>query len=99
MKINFSNFFVISFLLFSSSIYASPEEDRELFHDHFEKLFPNTEYSDYKNGVYSIDSSSREQWESIEDFPPYEINVENGEELFNTPFKNGNTFIYLVNSC
>ena len=55
MKINFSNFFVISFLLFSSSIYASPEEDRELFHDHFEKLFPNTEYSDYKNGVYSID--------------------------------------------
>ena len=92
MKINFSNFFAISFLLVSVGVYASPEEDRELFHDHFEKLFPNTEYSDYKNGVYSIDSSSREQWESIEDFPPYEINVENGEELFNTPFKNGNTY-------
>ena len=92
MKTNFSNFFAISFLLLSAGIYASPEEDRELFHDHFEKLFPNTEYSDYKNGVYSIDSSSREQWESIEDFPPYEINVESGEELFNTPFKNGNTY-------
>ena len=82
----------MSLLLVSVGIYASPEEDRELFRDHFEKLFPNTEYSDYKNGVYSIDPSSREQWESIEDFPPYEINVESGEELFNTPFKNGNTY-------
>ena len=44
------------------------------------------------NGVYSIDLSSREQWESIEDFPPYEINIEQGEELFNTPFKNGNNY-------
>ena len=60
MKIKFSNFFAISLLLVTVGVYASPEEDRELFHDHFEKLFPNTEYSDYKNGVYSIDSSSRE---------------------------------------
>ena len=88
MKYTFSKIVFMSLVLISTSINASPEEDRELFHDHFKKLFPDTEYSDYKNGVYSIDSSSREQWESIEDFPPYEINVENGEELFNTPFKN-----------
>ena len=60
------------------------------------KLFPDTEYSDYKNGVYSIDSSSREQWESIEDFPPYEINVENGEELFNTPFKMATPMLHVL---
>ena len=43
--------------------------------------------SDYKNGVYSIDKSAREQWESMEEFPPYELNVDRGEELFNMPFK------------
>ena len=76
----------------SLNIYASPEDDLIDFQNYFKNKFPNTEFSDYKNGVYSIDPSSREQWESIEEFPPYEINVEQGEELFNTPFKNGNTY-------
>ena len=79
-------------LLLAFNVHASPEDDQERFWDYFKERFPDTEYSDYKNGVYSIDLSSREQWESIEDFPPYEINIEQGEELFNTPFKNGNTY-------
>ena len=79
-------------LFVNVTAFASPEQDQELFRDHFENRFPNTEFSDYKNGVYSIDASSREQWESIEDFPPYELNIDQGEELFNVPFKNGNTY-------
>ena len=79
-------------LFVSLNIYASPEDDLTDFQNYFKNKFPNTEFSDYKNGVYSIDPSSREQWESIEEFPPYEINIEQGEELFNTPFKNGNTY-------
>ena len=83
-------FYILLFV--SLNIYASPEDDLADFQNYFKNKFPNTEFSDYKNGVYSIDSSSREQWESIEEFPPYEINIEQGEELFNTPFKNGNTY-------
>ena len=91
MKSSFHKFLLI-ILFVNFTAFASPEEDQELFRDYFENRFPNTEFSDYKNGVYSIDASSREQWESIEDFPPYEINVEDGETLFNQPFKNGNTY-------
>jgi len=83
-------FYILLFV--SLNIYASPEDDLTDFQNYYKNKFPNTEFSDYKNGVYSIDSSSREQWESIEEFPPYEINIEQGEELFNTPFKNGNTY-------
>ena len=83
-------FYILLFV--SLNLSASPEEDLMNFQKYFKNKFPNTEFSDYKNGVYSIDSSAREQWESIEDFPPYEINIEQGEELFNTPFKNGNTY-------
>ena len=83
-------FYILLFV--SLNIYASPEDDLANFQNYFKNKFPNTEFSDYKNGVYSIDSSSREQWESIEEFPPYEINIEQGEELFNVPFKNGNTY-------
>ena len=74
------------------SVQATPEEDRKAFQAYYEKRFPDTPRDDYINGVYSIDPSSREQWEDIEEFPPYEINVENGEELFKKPFKNGKTY-------
>ena len=80
--------FIILGLAISTNVISSPEEDYQRFKDYFLDRFPETEFSDYKNGVYSIDLSSREQWESIEDFPPYEINIEQGEELFNMPFKN-----------
>lgn len=71
---------------------ASPEEDLKDFRDYYMKRFPNTPLEDFQNGVYSIDAPSREQWESIEEFPPYELNLEKGEELFNQPFANGKSY-------
>ena len=70
----------------------TPQEDLEKFQNYFYKKFPNTPKDDFINGVYSIDADSREQWESIEEFPPYELSIEKGEKLFNTPFKNGKTY-------
>jgi len=71
---------------------ASPEEDLKAFRAYFLERFPNVPMEEFVNGVYAIDAPSREQWEAIEEFPPYEIAIEEGEELFNTPFKNGKTF-------
>ena len=84
--------FAIIFLIPTLSVLASPEKDFDKFVNHFKERFPNTPYEDYKNGVYSIDASAREQWEAMEEFPPYELNVDRGEELFNQAFKNGNTY-------
>ena len=84
--------FAIIFLVPALSVLASPERDFDKFVNHFKERFPNTPYEDYKNGVYSIDASAREQWEAMEEFPPYELNVDRGEELFNQAFKNGNTY-------
>ncbi|MGD8592932.1 MAG: sulfur oxidation c-type cytochrome SoxA [Gammaproteobacteria bacterium] len=71
---------------------ASPEDDLKAFRAYFLERFPNVPLEEFANGVYAIDSASREQWEAIEEFPPYEIAIEEGEEIFNTPFKNGKTF-------
>jgi sulfur-oxidizing protein SoxA len=70
-------------------VQASPEQDLKEFRAYFKKRFPDTPFNDFINGVYSIDAASREQWEEIEEFPPYELNIEKGETLFNTPFANG----------
>ncbi|MEA2093339.1 MAG: sulfur oxidation c-type cytochrome SoxA [Pseudomonadota bacterium] len=71
---------------------ASPETDLEKFQSYNKKRFPNTPFNDFINGVYSIDAASREQWEEIEEFPPYELSLERGKELFGQPFKNGKTY-------
>ena len=77
---------------FSLSVQAAPEEDLEKFRSYFKKRFPDTPFHDFINGVYSIDSASRAQWEEIEEFPPYELNIDKGIALFNKPFKNGKTY-------
>ena len=71
---------------------ATPAEDLKAFQDYYKKRFPDTPFADFNNGVYSIHAPSREQWESIEEFPPYELNVEKGQELWEKPFANGKTF-------
>ena len=71
---------------------TTPETDLQEFRNYFKKRFPNTPFADYVNGVYSIDAASREQWEDIEEFAPYELNITKGENLFTTPFANGKTY-------
>jgi sulfur-oxidizing protein SoxA len=71
---------------------ATPEDDLKKFRTYYEKRFPKTPFNDFVNGVYSVDPSSRSQWEEIEEFPPYELNVENGKTLFSKPFANGKTY-------
>ena len=76
----------------SANLAASPKEDLKTFRDYYAKRFPSVPFQDFTNGVYSIDKPSREQWESIEEFPPYELNIERGETLYKTPFKNGKNY-------
>ncbi len=76
----------------SVAVQASPQQDLKEFRAYYKERFPDVPFNDYVNGVYAIDQASREQWESIEEFPPYELNIDNGKKLFNTPFKNGKTY-------
>lgn len=71
---------------------ASPDQDLKEFRAYYKKRFPKVPFQEYSNGVYALDPEARSQWEAIEDFPPYEMSVENGKKLFNTPFKNGKTY-------
>ncbi|MEN8801671.1 MAG: sulfur oxidation c-type cytochrome SoxA [Thiogranum sp.] len=76
----------------SLAVQASPKEDLKEFRAYFAERFPDVPFKEYVNGVYAIDQASREQWEAIEEFPPYELNIDNGKTAFQTPFKNGKTY-------
>jgi sulfur-oxidizing protein SoxA len=68
---------------------ADPEADREAFRAYFLARFPDVALADYADGIYALDEKARQQWLEIEDFPPYEFAVEQGEALFGQPFANG----------
>ena len=76
-------------LAMSSVVQASPEDDRKAFVKFFQDRFPDVKGDDWINGVYAIDASSRAQWEEIEEFPPYEMYVDEGKKLFEQKFANG----------
>jgi L-cysteine S-thiosulfotransferase len=71
---------------------STPEEDLNAFRGYFKKRFPNVEMEEYVNGVYSIDPVGRENWEAIEEFPPYEPFIDDGKTMWETPFANGKTY-------
>ncbi len=71
---------------------STPAEDTEAFRSYFKKAVPDVKFEDFQNGVYALDADSRSQWEEIEEFPPYEIALDNGAQLWEKPFKNGKSF-------
>lgn len=68
---------------------ADPEADRLALREYYAARFPQVALDAHKDGVYAIDSGAREQWLEMEEFPPYEIAVDEGAELFAAPFANG----------
>lgn len=71
---------------------STPAEDREAFKGFYKKHISGVDQSDFINGVYALDADARSQWEDIEEFPPYEIALEKGAELWNKKFANGKSF-------
>jgi sulfur-oxidizing protein SoxA len=71
---------------------TTPEEDLAAFHNFFKNRFPDVPMEEYTNGVYAIDPIGRENWEAIEEFPPYEPFVDEGQAMWETPFANGKTY-------
>lgn len=71
---------------------ASPESDLKEFQTYFKKKFPDVKFDDYANGLYALNPVYRAQWEAYNEFPPYELGLENGRKMWEKPFKNGKTF-------
>lgn len=76
----------------TSTAVASPEKDKAVWDQFYKERFPNVPENDYVNGVYAIDKVGRENWEAIEEFPPYEPFIDAGQEMWEKPFANGKTY-------
>jgi sulfur-oxidizing protein SoxA len=73
---------------------ADPKKDLEQFRNYFKQKFPTVKFDQYSDGFYHLPGMDeyREQFEALNEFPPYEIGVTNGKKIWETPFPNGKTF-------
>ena len=83
-------------LLFSENNSSLPQEDQQLIQNFFIERFPDVPFQDFANGVYALDEIARQNWEALEEFPPYEIYIDTGEsiwkndiEVYSACFTNG----------
>ena len=72
--------------------FAGPNEDLKEYRAMFMKKFPGVSLQEFSNGVYAIDKQQRANWEQIEEFPPYGPYIDQGQALFEKPFKNGKSY-------
>ena len=72
--------------------WSGPEEDLAALRDFYAKRFPDIELSAHKDGAYALDEAKREQWLEMEEFPPYEIAVDDGADLYQEGFANGGSY-------
>lgn len=75
----------------SITAFASPQSDLKAYQSYFKERFPGVAFQDFGNGIYALNKPLREQWENMEEFPPYEIAVDEGKDIFERKFKNGKT--------
>lgn len=71
---------------------TSPADDIKVYREYFQKRFPGIPLSEFANGAYALDKVARDNWMAIEEFPPYELPIEEGETMWNTPFANGKSY-------
>jgi len=71
---------------------ATPAEDREALKEYYKKNTPSANFDDYINGIYAYNKGARAQWEEIEEFPPYEIQIDDGKAMWDKKFANGKSY-------
>jgi sulfur-oxidizing protein SoxA len=89
-KMRICLFFLLLLSIFS--VTADPLADQQQLRQYYKKLFPSLKLADYAEGVYALDPIAKQSWLAINEFPPYEPALEQGKILFNTPFKNGQSY-------
>jgi sulfur-oxidizing protein SoxA len=79
-------------LLQLTLVLADPADDHLLYQKYFLNRFPGMFLADFANGSYAIDKQDRDNWVAIEEFPPYDPAIDEGERLWGTAFPNGGSY-------
>lgn len=75
--------------LYAADPAASAEAQAKEFREFFYKRFPDIKPADYIYGVYALNADARAQFEAMNEFPPYDGAIKEGQAFYNKPLANG----------
>ncbi|MHB0990117.1 MAG: sulfur oxidation c-type cytochrome SoxA [Burkholderiales bacterium] len=79
-------------LLAGGPAFATPAQDRQNLVNYFTGKFPAIKLDQYVYGSLAFDPDSMAQYNSIMDFPPFGTIIDQAQQMWNTPFRNGKTY-------
>ncbi|MDJ0656214.1 MAG: sulfur oxidation c-type cytochrome SoxA [Xanthomonadales bacterium] len=79
----------LAVLLGTTAVHAGPEEDRQRFREFYQNRLSSIPLEAHVDGAYAMNAGAREQWLEMEEFPPYEFELDEGQELFEASFADG----------
>lgn len=79
--------------ILTTLVYADVIADRDEFRRFYQQRFPAVAEDDFVFGVYAIDQELNEQWQAINEFPPYEFALDAGKALVGENFADGSNLI------
>jgi sulfur-oxidizing protein SoxA len=79
-------------LLASAQAGAVPEDDRNQLVKYYQTKFPNIPVEDYVLGALAFEPDAKAQYDAIMEFPPFEVDLDKGRKLWETPLKSGKTY-------
>ena len=75
------SFWIVVALCFATGAsLAESEHDRKAFRAMYQQKFPQVGLDDFVLGVYAIDTKLRAQYDAINEFPPYEFDLDEGKD-------------------
>jgi sulfur-oxidizing protein SoxA len=76
----------------SFGAHASPAKDRSALIKHYKQILPDIKFENYIYGALAMNPDAKRQYDDIMSFPPYSMDMDKGQKMWETPFKNGKQF-------
>lgn len=92
MKKSLLALITVSLLMGAAAANATPEQDRQNLVKYYTTKYPDIKPDNYVYGALAFDADSMAQYTSIMDFPPFSGVIDQGQKMWETPFKNGKTY-------
>lgn len=83
---------VLAVVLLAPAVLATPAQDRAAMRAFYQQRFPDIPLDAHVDGAYALDARKRAQWLELEDFPPYEIAIDDGAALYDAPLADGSHY-------
>jgi sulfur-oxidizing protein SoxA len=76
----------------SFSAHASPAKDRSALIKDYKRILPDIKFENSRYGARAMNPDAKSQYDSFMEFPSYSIDLDKGQQAWETPFKNGKKF-------